>query len=168
MQVNGSNGSLLWRFYKDKTPIFGMMQVGGQLRTRIVPNTKGETLNPLIKEFVKDGSLLVSDEWEAYSDITEYDHVTVDHSAGEYVRGGFDTNKLENYWSIFKRGYIGIYHKMSRKHMQRYSDEFTFRRNFVNLSGKERFSLSLKNLDGRLTFDRLIEKSQSNGTVHTT
>ena len=39
------------------------------------------------------------------------------------------TNGVESFWSLLKRGYIGIYHHFSRKHLHRYSSEFEGRHN---------------------------------------
>jgi ISXO2 transposase-like protein len=56
-------------------------------------------------------------------------HVSVDHRAGEYVRGLAHTNTLENVWSLFKRSIVGSYHQISIKHIDRCLDEFEFRFN---------------------------------------
>ena len=56
-------------------------------------------------------------------------HDTINHSAGEYVRGDAHTNTIEGYFSIFKRGIIGTYHHVSPQHLKRYLGEFDFRYN---------------------------------------
>lgn len=48
---------------------------------------------------------------------------------GEYVRGVVHTQTIDSFWAMFKRGYRGVYHYMSRKHLQRYVDEYAFRHN---------------------------------------
>jgi len=58
---------------------------------------------------------------------------SVNHSAGEYARyeGGFciSTNGIESAFSLFKRGIVGTWHKVSAKHLQAYLQEMTFRFN---------------------------------------
>lgn len=58
-----------------------------------------------------------------------YLHGRVEHSKLKYVVGDAHTNTIESFWALFKRGYHGVYHQMSRKHLQRYVDEFAFRWN---------------------------------------
>ena len=84
----------------------------------------------------------------------------VDHGKGQYVNDcGGTTNGIENAWSNFKKSLIGIYHnKVSRKHLQRYTDEFTFRFNTRKESTSDRFNLLLRGANGkRLRYSDLIK-----------
>ncbi len=74
-----------------------------------------------------------TDEAGAYETLP-FDHETVKHSVGEYVRGKAHTNGVESFWSMLKRGYIGTYHHMSPQHLQRYVDEFSGRHNVRELN----------------------------------
>ena len=62
-----------------------------------------------------------------------YQHETISHSAGEYVRDGVSTNDIESVWAVLKRGVYGVYHHVDAKHLGRYVDEFTFRLNDGNV-----------------------------------
>ena len=64
-----------------------------------------------------------------------FDHETVCHSVGEYVRGQAHVNGIESFWSMLKRGYHGTYHHMSAKHLDRYVTEFSGRHNDRNAKG---------------------------------
>ncbi len=66
------------------------------------------------------GSEIYTDEWRAYCGIKGYTHNAVKHSVGEYVKGQAHTNGIEGFWALLKRGYYGIYHHMSFKHLNRY------------------------------------------------
>lgn len=138
-KVKNSQG----RSYKDKTPVFGILQRGGKVRTIVVPDTKSKTLNPIIKGCIKPGSTLYTDEWN-YGDISRhYNHRNVNHSANFYANGDLHTNSIEGFWSIAKKAVNGTYHYISKKHMQGYFDEFCYRYNTRNISPCERFHLLL-------------------------
>ncbi len=74
-------------------------------------------------------SLLATDENRVYGGLTDYNHETVHHAARQYVVGAVHTNTIEGFWSIFKRGVVGTFHKVSRKYMTLYVAEFQFRYN---------------------------------------
>lgn len=69
---------------------------------------------------------------------------------------GFHTNGIENFWNVLKRGIYGIYHQVSRKHLQRYCDEFGARYNTRELKDNQRFELSVQKSNGRLKYKQLI------------
>lgn len=119
------------RSYKTKTPVFGMIERKGNVKAKVVENVKMKTLEKEIIEHVKIGTKLYTDELLSYSKIgTLFPHETVKHGQGEYARGIVNSNSIESFWALFKRGYYGIYHSMSKKHLQKYVDEFVYRFNF--------------------------------------
>ncbi len=75
-----------------------------------------------------DRSRLVTDGSVSYKFQTDK-HESVDHSKYEFVRGDVHTNTLEGFFSIFKRGLVGVYQHMDKKHLDRYLAEFDFRMN---------------------------------------
>lgn len=144
------------RSLKTKTPVFGMLS-DGMVYTEVVINTKGRTLKPIIRERVKDGSIIVSDGWMGYRGLSrEYTHMIIQHNKGVFKKDGYHTNGIEGFWSQLKRGIIGIYHYASPKHLGKYCDEFAFRYNTRKMSEGARFNLSLINADERLTYKELI------------
>jgi len=117
----------------DKQPVFGVIQRDGSVKANKVDNVKKYTLQKEIKKNVKRQSVVMTDEWLSYRGLSaDYTHNTVNHGAGTYVIGDIHTNTIENFWSLFKRGFIGQYHQLSKKYLNRYLDEFCFRHNNRN------------------------------------
>lgn len=129
------------RSVKGKTAVFGLIQRGGEVRAQVLDDVKMKTLEQQIVENVKIGSKLYTDDFMSYAKIgTLYHHGAVRHGRGEYVRGNVHSNSAESFWALFKRGYHGTYHNMSKKHLQRYVDEFAYRFNTRKSSMSEIFT----------------------------
>lgn len=154
-KVENSQG----RSYKDKTPVLGMIERGGNLITVVVPDTKQHTVEPIVHAHIEKGANVYTDEWHAYNNLGEhYLHSRVNHSAKEYVNEMTHTNGIENFWSHLKRGIDGIYHWVSKDHLQSYVDEFTLRFNTRKFGTQMRFDFVLGALAGtRLTYQNLIK-----------
>lgn len=145
------------RSFKDKTPVLGMLERKGKIVARKIASTAAEHITPEVVRTIQPGSKIITDEWNGYHKVSRiYDHSFVKHNEGEYVNGRIYTNTIEGFWSILKRGIVGIYHFTSRKHLQRYVDEFVFRYNTRQVSESERFNLFLQNLEHRLKYKDLI------------
>ena len=131
----------------------------GKVTTNVVPDTKAKTLKPIIEAMVKNGSIVVTDEWNGYVGLSNnYQHEVVNHNINEFVKNGYHTNAIEGYWSLLKRGIYGIYHFASPKHLGKYCDEFSYRYNTRKITDSDRFMMSLINTEGRLTYKQLIQK----------
>jgi len=117
------------RSYKDKTPVLGIMKTKGNIIAKVIPNTQGATIVPIIQNsIIKDASILVTDEWWAYKGLSsEMPHVVINHGEKEYQRGAFNTNSIEGFWSQLKRTIRGTHIHVSREHLQKYVDEVAFR-----------------------------------------
>ena len=152
-KIEGSQG----RSSKDKTPVVGMVEREGKLNAKAVENVQHATLSSEIISNVKESAKLYTDEWLGYKGLERiYDHSIVKHSQSEYVNGRIHTNTIEGFWSILKRGIVGIYHFTSKKHLQMYVDEFVFRYNTRNRTTQNRFNLLLSNLENKITYKTLI------------
>jgi hypothetical protein len=114
-----------------KTPVVGAVSRKGNVVTRVIETVSADVLTTFVREAVSHKvSLLCTDEWTGYRRLkAEYPHGVIRHTAGEYVHGNIHTNTIEGFWSIFKRGIVGSYHKVSRKYMPLYVAEFQFRYN---------------------------------------
>lgn len=120
-----------------KTTVLGMRERGHGGRTLAMPieGTTIEAIKGAIYTHIEAGSTIYSDEHAAYNDLEGlfFHHGTVNHSAGEYVRGPAHVNSIESVWAVMKRGMNGVYHHASEKHLGRYVNEFTFRLNEGNV-----------------------------------
>jgi len=156
-KVKNSQG----RSFKDKTPVLGMIQRGGKLNAMVVPNTQQASIQPLIKQFVRPDSRLISDEWHGYRGLNSvYNHDIVNHGKKEYVNLDDNTmhsNTIEGVWGIMKRSYNGIYNWWSRKHMQKYVDEFVYRYNMRKHPDSDKFNWLLANAGVRTKYKDLIQ-----------
>jgi transposase-like protein len=114
-----------------KTPIAGAVSRKGNVVARVIENVQASTLAGFVRESVSNKvSLLVTDQWVGYRGLDkEFPHEIINHAAGQYVVGAVHTNTIEGFWSIFKRGVVGTFHKVSRKYLPLYVAEFQFRYN---------------------------------------
>jgi transposase-like protein len=114
-----------------KTPIIGAVSRKGKVVARVVDNVDTKTLDDFVHETVSNKvSLLSTDDNSGYRFLERwYNHGVVHHSTGEYVCGAVNTNTIDSFWSLIKRGIVGTFHKVSKKYLQLYVAEFEFRYN---------------------------------------
>jgi transposase-like protein len=114
-----------------KEAVFSLVERGDKVRSHHVPRVTAKTLRPILQAQVDGKAAVMTDEGLVAKTIGgDYDlHETVNHGAGEYVRGDAHTNTIEGYFSILKRGINGTYHHVSQQHLKRYLAEFDFRYN---------------------------------------
>jgi transposase-like protein len=144
----------------NKTPVFGMLERHGELRTKVIKHANGKNLKPIIRVNISHDSVIMSDEFGGYKDLKKEfkGHGIVVHIRKEYVRGSIHTNSIENFWSLLKRGIFGIYHYVSPEHLHRYCDEFQYRYNTRDIKDGERFKQVFGLCEGRLKYSTLINK----------
>ena len=151
------------RSVKTKSAVAGVMVRGGELRAKKIKNTNGYHLKPYVVKNVAFGSQLMTDEHLGYNGLAQlFQHKKVNHKSAEYVNGNCHTNGMENFWSMLKRGVIGIYHSISPQHLQQYIDEFVFRYNTRKCTESFRFDTMLNNINGRLTYQNLVNGNSGN------
>ena len=135
-----------------------LVERGGKVRSRHVPDVTAKTLKPILVEAIAKDTHFRTDQSPVYTDIgTGFaSHATVNHSIKEYVRGDAHTNTVEGYFSIFKRGIYGVYHHVSAEHLKRYLGEFDFRYNeriALGVDDTERAEKAIRGAVGkRLTY----------------
>ena len=141
-----------------KEAIIALVERKGRVASFHVPNVTAANLKPILAEQISPKSHLRTDEsgvyWEAGEGFAS--HRTVNHSAAEYVRGDAYTNTVEGYFSILKRGIVGVYHHVSEEHLKRYLAEFDFRYNeriALGIDDVERTERAIRGIVGkRLTY----------------
>lgn len=140
-KVENSQG----RAAKDKTPVVGLVQRDGRVKTFVVENTESATLQNIVKSNIAENVTLITDAYRSYSGLNAIcNHITVKHTEGNYkTEGEKHTNTIEGFWSLFKRSYVGTYHFMSPQHLQRYMDEMSFRYNNRKISDCFRFEQAI-------------------------
>ncbi len=108
-----------------KTAVIGAKErESKKVKAKVIENTKRNTLHGFIEGTVEEGSTVNTDDFKIYEKLEGYEHRTVQHSVGEYVEGQIHINGMESFWSMLKRAHKGTYHKMSKKHLNRYVVEF--------------------------------------------
>lgn len=156
----------------NKECVFSLVERNGGVRSFHVPSVNSKNLKPIIQSQINAANTnLMTDGERPLRALKPMfaSHDTVNHEAGEYVRGDVHTNTIEGFFSIFKRGIIGTFHHVSPQHLQRYATEFDFRYNHretkVKINGKwektgfsdaERTIALLKGISNkRLTYRRI-------------
>lgn len=113
----------------NKVAVVGLRERNGKVVGKVMDCTGRYEIHKLIETNVSKKSAIFSDDYTSYKGIAKkgYQHYVVNHSKGEYVRGIAGTNSIESVWANFKRGVYGTYHHLSKKHLQRYVNEFAFK-----------------------------------------
>jgi transposase-like protein len=138
--------------WSSKAPVFAVVERGGEVRARTIERVNAETVKAALREYVKPSAKLYTDEGSHYAWASKPwagGHETVNHSAGEYVRGDASTNQIEGFFSLLKRGIYGTFHSVSKKHLHRYVSEFEFRYNTRTMDDGERTLQAIRSAEGK-------------------
>ena len=129
-----------------------------KVAARHVQHTDASHVAGFVAERTKPGATVYTDDAKAYNALAPwFDHESVNHSVGEYVRGQAHTNGMESFWSMLKRGYQGTYHKMSQKHLERYINEFSGRHNVREADTIDQMETAVTHMIGKhLAYSALI------------
>jgi transposase-like protein len=132
--------------------VFSLVERGGNIRSMYLDD---KNVRNALFEHLHDGSRLLTDGSQVYR-FQVRNHESVDHSKYEWARGDVHTNTLENFFSIFKRGLVGVYQHMDKKHLGRYLAEFDFRHNTrvkLGINDAQRTAIAVRGFKGkRLTY----------------
>lgn len=131
---------------------------GGKVKAAHVQTSGKGDLQNFIKQSVDKGEPVYTDEHRAYQGMDDFEHQAIQHGIGEYVREQIHTNGIESFWALLKRGYYGIYHQMSPKHLHRYIDEFTTRHNMRKQGTRAKLEIAIAGAEGvTLPYKELIQ-----------
>ena len=142
-----------------KVAVVGILSSDGEVRAKVVDNVKAPTLSGFVRENAAPNATVVTDTHGGYVGLAAagFHHISVNHTVGEYVRDMAHTNGIESFWSLLKRGYVGVYHVMSAKHLHRYVNEFAFRHNTAQAGTMSFIEQTASRMIGkRLTYKGLI------------
>jgi transposase-like protein len=129
--------------------VLSLVERGGHIRSKTLDH-RGVMSH--VRLGVHPDSTLVSDQAQHYKFPPVADHQAVDHSKFEWVRGDAHTNTLEGFFSVLKRGLVGIYQHVDKKHLDRYLTEFDFRQNTrekLGINDVQRTALAVRGAVGK-------------------
>ena len=143
-----------------KAPVLALIERNGKAISKPIEHVNAKTLKGAIRELVNKDATIMTDEWRSYTGIGKDfkgGHKVVNHGIGQYVDGDVNTNTAESYFSLLKRGVMGTFHHVSKKHLNRYCDEFSFRWNNRKTTDGDRAVEAIKGIIGkRLAYRRAI------------
>lgn len=143
-----------------KTAVMVLVERNGEAVSKPVVFVDAKHLQSAIRENVDRQSTIMTDEWGAYNGIGKFylgGHHVVKHSMGEYVNGEATTNTAESYFALLKRGVHGVFHHVSKQHLRRYCDEFSFRWNHRKINDGKRTEHAIRGIEGkRLTYKKAV------------
>jgi transposase-like protein len=135
-----------------KVPVVALIERDGRVRTQVMEHVNAGNLKAAIRENVNPKAAIQTDDLNLYEGIGpefEGGHQTVNHSKGEYARGEVNTNSAESFFALLKRGVHGTFHHVSKTHLHRYCDEFSFRWDGRKVTDGERAVLAIQGAEGK-------------------
>lgn len=136
----------------EKAPVMALIERNGKSVSMPIEKVNAKTLKTAIREMVDKNSTIMTDEWKSYTGIGKEfvgGHGVINHGLGQYVNGDISTNTAESYFALLKRGVNGTFHHISRQHLFRYCDEFSFRWNNRKVTDGERTTQAIKGIEGK-------------------
>jgi hypothetical protein len=158
-----------YRKNSNKVPVVAVVERGGCVRTKVVPNVTQNNVGHFLFENIENGTIVNTDQSPVYHTIL-YPitrplggrHDIVNHSKQKYTERNADgttygVNCAESFFSLIKRGLMGTFHAVSKEHLHRYCDEFAFRWDTRKLNDGQRVVEAVKRTEGkRLTYQQCV------------
>lgn len=134
-----------------KAPVMVLVERGGDAKAMPVERVTATWLRGAVHVHLSEDAQVVTDDFRSYTGLADdFAHSVVNHSAGEYVnRMGEHTNTAESFFALLKRGHYGTFHQLSKKHLHRYVNEFSFRWNHRKVSDGSRMIAAINGVSGK-------------------
>lgn len=136
----------------DKTPVVGIVKRDGSVVAQVMNKLTYNELKAMVEKNVnRSKSVLITDDFSSYNRFDKIiEHIKIDHQK-VFSYKGINTNTIESFWAIIKRGIAGTYHQFSEKHLPKYITEFIFKYN--------------NRLDDEIMFEILVKISVKPNTL---
>ncbi|HNS35720.1 MAG TPA: IS1595 family transposase [Mesotoga sp.] len=134
-----------------KVAVFSLVERSGNVISTPVERVTEKNLKAIMRERVDKSSIIMTDDFKSYTGVgNEFaEHHVINQNSKEYVRGEIHTNTIEGYFSLLKRGIIGVYHHVGKQHLHRYLSEFDFRYNRRRIDDADRSKSALVGIEGK-------------------
>ena len=149
--IGGKTRGMGRRYTGNKTPVVSLVERNGRVRSGVMHKVTGKNIKSVLNENVEKSTAIMTDSFPDYRRATKgyRSHKSVNHGAGEYVRGNVHTNTVEGYFSLLKRGVVGTFHHVSKKHLPLYLAEFDHRYSNRKVPDGQRTFDSLAKMEGK-------------------
>jgi transposase-like protein len=146
----------------NKAPVVALVERGGRVKAWPIADVTAKTLQSAIRDHVSPSAAIQTDQLQSYRGVGKWfagGHETVNHAKHEYARGDVSTNEAESYFALLKRGITGSFHSVSKTHLHRYCDEFSYRWNERKTTDADRTVKALGLIEGkRLMYKEPIKR----------
>ena len=155
--IGGKPRKEFGKYYKrgrgtKKAPVMAMVERDGNIISKPIKNVTAKTLKSAIREAVSEESKIITDEFKSYVGIEKNfkgGHGVINHGLGEYAKGDINTNTAESFFALLKRGVNGTFHHISKKHLSKYCNEFSFRWDNRKVTDGERTENAIQGFVGK-------------------
>ncbi|MDE2981427.1 MAG: IS1595 family transposase [Gemmatimonadota bacterium] len=131
-----------------KTVVIGAKdRATNRVSAKVIERKDAPTLQGFVESHRKRGAKVYTDEWASYKGLEN--HEVVKHSVREYVNGQAHTNGMESFWGMLKRGYHGVFHYMSPRHLHRYVNEYAGKHNIRDMDTLDQMQDTVARLVGK-------------------
>lgn len=159
--IGGKKRGMGHAYKGNKSAVVALVERNGRVRSQVVPKVTGKNLHLILTKNVEKDARIMTDTFQVYLKATKgfKSHETVNHHVREFARGDVTTNRAEGYFSLLKRGVIGTFHHVSKKHLPLYLAEFDHRYSQRKVTDGERTHASLSKMEGkRIIYKKLAKK----------